>query len=63
VIRHIADHFWINTAGHVTARPKLTRISKIRLYRGKSCESENHKIGSEILNNFQTRSEKLQKIA
>jgi hypothetical protein len=40
VVRHIADTFSIDTAGHVAARPKLTRISEIRFYRVKSRESE-----------------------
>jgi hypothetical protein len=40
VIRHIADHFWINTADYVTAEQNLPRISKSRLCRGKSRESE-----------------------
>jgi hypothetical protein len=40
VMRHIADHFWINTADYVTAEWNLPRISKSRLCRGKSRESE-----------------------
>jgi hypothetical protein len=40
VIRHIADHFWINTADYVMAERNLPRISKSRLCRGKSRESE-----------------------
>jgi hypothetical protein len=40
VIRHIADHFWINTADYVTAKQNLPPISKSRLCRGKSRESE-----------------------
>jgi hypothetical protein len=40
VIRHIADHFWINTADYVTAEWNFPPPSKIRLYRGKSLESE-----------------------
>jgi hypothetical protein len=40
VIRHIADHFWINTADYVTAEQNLPQISKSRLCRGKSRESE-----------------------
>jgi hypothetical protein len=31
VIRHIADHFWINTADYVTAKQNLPRISKSAL--------------------------------
>jgi hypothetical protein len=40
VIRHIADHFSINTANYATAEQNLPRISKSRLCRGKSRESE-----------------------
>jgi hypothetical protein len=40
VIRHIANHFWINTADYVTAERNLPQISKGRLCRGKSRESE-----------------------
>jgi hypothetical protein len=40
VIRHSADHFWINTADYATAERNLPQISKSRLCRGKSRESE-----------------------
>jgi hypothetical protein len=40
VIRHIADHFWINTADYATAERNLPLTSKSRLCRGKSRESE-----------------------
>jgi hypothetical protein len=51
VIRHIADHFWINTAGHVTARPNLPQISKSRLCRGKSRESETSPLSGVVILN------------
>jgi hypothetical protein len=55
VIRHIADHFWINTADYVMAERNLPPTTKIRLYRGKSRESETSPLYkfSVLLNTFQ----------
>jgi hypothetical protein len=54
VIRHIADHFWINTADYVTAERNLPRISKSRLCRGKSRESETRPLISLAFQEFST---------
>jgi hypothetical protein len=44
VVRHIVDNFSIDTAGHLAARPKSTRISGIRLYCVKSHESDHNEL-------------------